>query len=1492
MTENHPEFLNAFSRGANRDDNPEIIFSQAGNGFYLDGRNARVTGKTIEKMKGEERIWPNATNAVGYKCIGSVSVNENIVEFWAPINPTFDGIVRVNGVVVLASPAFELRVDYPLQIAKNQSSNFSEVAITDKRSVPYVFNIDDMVDSLSTAPNKYFSNFNPELYQVNLQSTLDTVSFIELKNVGSGGGLPVGHYSYQMRYVTDEGDRTAWSHPTPMIPVVQSLSNDSYWYPSIKTFGGPPNPSSVTSFAPLLRFRVTNLFNYSYIEIKRTPYNNGAGIEYTSNGIIVAKIPVSPGEISVREFLDPSDSNVNVPLSADDESQVLSIIKTAGSVRYIDNRLVFGDIEYPSRETNLTFKQINGREGFPVMDNLLKEGYCDPWNHVYRKKYMAGEIYGFAAVVFDGVGTPSFAQKFNQLKAYQFPNRRDVTLAETNDYSLNGNVKAANNLFTVGQTHEVFNLNEAVAKADRCSFKNIIEKGRVVGATGTKTTSSTFGVNQDCNQTDAEIENYGANVSATNLVSVSYQPFIPTGQNDRNVQGHNYIVNTKVAQDKAIVDPIPNPSDQKDYTPRAFSPNYFSTGICIPGVQNFPSWAKAFSVVRTNPAGRVVCQGLGFYKLNPGRFKFIIDDSLATKELNKFWFFSPDMANGIVSSETINDIIQNPQNYAVQFVSPLGFFSEWYSAEHRLSLTNPERDRCIDMVTYVRMLRDLANNPQINPHEAPGFGVSGGDGYNYVRHEVYRNTGASSTAFSSSPQQGNKIVNLTSLTRISEGRGNYMELLVGENIYATGSVGGTSTSSFNDANMKNWTEPIYMINIIRTGATITDKSRQEYVSTGHYQKLQSIIGKSTGLPNQRFILVDERWEDCIPAPRSTQFGANIDRYIYIKKPDGSEERWINATYYTGGALATLIANINSNLLPNVSGIYRHVNIDNKDRFFEIVFDDVNFIPPVDSLIVVKYDDTAPIRVFGGDTYVGESIFAPIDRQASARDDAAETQFAFGIGLPYRDFKINPRYYTIRKAGASVNEIQDKEWFTLGFIRQLCVMFTCEARSAIHLAHEGDYPNKFFPATHYVIRPNRWDPDKGYYDNHVFDDYGDDYTQNERYFWKWGGFRFLPQNNPDYSTWHKTGFFSRPDVGFEEVTKYPTAFMWSLSRAINVQDAPGLRTFPYNNRYIVDDDQGAVKYLWSSISERGENLYSFHNTGVCILLTKKSILSDVNGKDIGYLAADGFVQGHLWLSREIGMYDKMWRGAAEGHVVMPQENGIETKTEAIFFPSKNSVYVLMNNTIRDIGRADYHRKVYDEGLVKVQPGVATHVTGIFNNYTQQYWLHINNGDDLNNTFMFGSRTMSWHGMNDFKYDKFTVTHNRIFGHRNLETFELGKGWIVNGEPVRFEVITGAAPEQQYDKEFIRVRINSNNKPTRIEFFKSISGNLQCAIDPAIQGPFYLKNYRGYENYIPRIDASESPQRSRFQQRLIIYKIIHNLAEEFVLIDSVIQYKKLK
>lgn len=1496
MNSNDPIHITTVHKGCDTDNDPEITCANPETGVYLDGHNTRPvsidsnTGAN-EKIKGELILYPNTTGLTNYVCIGSIIVIDFLFEVWVDNVGSGPVFCMVDGVVVASSTAFGWDKNHPLQMDRNQSPLNPEVFITDFQVPPYIFNVEDMVDSLTSDPNKYFTAFDPLLYQVNLQSPLDRPVFVGLVNVGGGGGRPVGQESYSMRYSSEEGDRTNWSIDTPLIPIMEGLSSDSIQYPWAKTYGGPPNPSSVTSFAPHIRFRVNNIYNYDFIEIRRTSYNQGAGINFVPQGVIVAKVAIDKGEISVRDYIDPADSNTNILISDVEANQQLAEIEAAKSIHYFDRRTVLMNVKLASKESDLQFLEINGKQGFPIIESMGTASHKDPWNHVNRRSYMGGEKYGFGIVGFDGVGSTGFVTKVTDLKNFQYPNRRDEIATETNDYSLNGAVRAATTQVNhVGQTHEVFDLVNAVAKADKCSFKNIMRSGTTLGLTGSKPINK---VTEDCDENVGQVENHGANTGTVGTtVTVSYQPFTPVAQSDSDVTGHDYIVNPKVYAKSTGFGSgcTTNDADRYDYAPHGFAPNYHAHGMMVAGITNFPKWMKAFSVVRSDAAGRVVCQGLGFYSMVKAQYLLVSDNSLAGKSTNKLWFYSPDLEQGIVSDSVVNDIIDNPQNYAIQMISPLGFFSEVYTFEN--SETNCTRDRLIDMVSYIRMIRDSQDDPRINRHEDPSMGIGDG-GFRYPDYDKYRNISQNPMHFANSPDKGNRIFNLSNVRRKVEGRGQFIELETVGDIYGAPLTGGSSDRNFDDDGLKNFTEPMYIVNIIRTGANVPDTDIQKYKPTDHYQKLESIIGKGNGLPGQSYLLVDERWDDCIPSPLPGQFGSATDRFIYVKSTDGTYKKWINVTYKTAAQVTAITSAITANGVygTDVYGVYTHTNINGQSRFFSIDFFITGFDPPADNFIIVRYDNTAPIRVFGGDTYIGETIFSPMDGKADANADAAETQFAFGIGFPYFKWKINQRDYIIRKTTASLNVIQDSAELQLGYIRQMTAMFCVESRIGIHLAHNLQSPNQFFPNINYVMRANRWDDSKSTTDNGIYQGYVDDYTNDEIAQWQYGGFRFLQQINPDYSCEAPKKYFSKPAFGFVEKTDFITRVMWSLSRAINIQNSPGLRTFPANNSFDIDDNFGEIKFSYDDTTQHGENLYSITEKGICLLITKKSILSDLNAGQIAYMSADTFINAQYWLNKEIGMMDEMWRSAVVSFV--PVGDGPEqTRVKALFFANARSVFRFMGNQVMDIWGS--YNKVYNEGLATLTPGYTTKVVSGYNTFYQEYWLYLKN-EDVDTCFVYGQDTGMWYGTNDFKFDRITSSPTVVYGSRNLETYELNEGYIINGAPIESRLTGGASPQPFLDKEFIAIRVNSlvGQKPTAVKFYKQLGGPVQCELSQGTQSSsLYMKNYNGWEGQIPRIQTSVNVARPRLQQRLIIWEIIHNLESEFKIISVGTQWKKIK
>lgn len=1509
--ESHPYHMSSFSLGANTSDEKEIVGSKEGSGEYIIGRNQRSTsseGNTgdSEKIRGEELFYQQNVSGV-YKCIQAITVNRNIVEFWASPTTGFAPFIRVNGIVVLKSINLLFNVNNPLQLDRNETEPGGEVFVTDNVIPPMIFNVDDMVSSLTTNPNKYFLNFDPTLYSVNLFIPLDIPVFVEVANVGGGGGLPVGTYSYQLRYSNKEGDRTNISQRTPQIPIVENFSSQStFFYPGSKTYGQDSNPDSGTRYGIKLRFRVNNLQGYDFVEIIRTAYNTNGGISFVPAPTVVAKVGIFNGEISVREFIDPQESNTSLVLSDSDITREITFINAAKAIRYFDRRLILMNVELASKESQLEFLHLNGKEMFPVIDNLGVIGYSDPYNFVNRRNYLGGEKNGWGVQLYDGVGGLGFTTKVTNFTDYKIPDRRETTSAETDLYSYGGVVKTTNIFNQLTNTHEVFDLVNAAEKQDKCSFKNIYHNLKASFILGTRNTST---VKEDCDESDGEIETHGAKVYEFINVGPYYHPFTPVRANDTDVSGHNYIVNTQVCKSDAVVIPafIDPPADKRSaYSPNIFGPRYFSKGMALTGIDNFPSWAKSFSIVKTDPARRVIAQGLGMYQMIPANFTVTGSSKLTTKESDSFWFFSPDIENGIVSGKIIDDIIESPGNYSIQFVSPLGFASEVYSFD--ANNIYPHRDRCVDMMVYARMQRDLNSDWQINPMEDPNMGFNGGDGYNYVGYGKWRNVSQQPGTFTGI-DGGNTEFEIASVQRITEGRGSYMSIrLNGASLYGAESTGGSDDVAFDDEGMKNFTEPFYMVNIIQSGAIVRDQNIENYRVTNHYQKLESIIGQGNGLVDQKLILVDERWEDCIPALSSSHPTAATDRFVYIKRATTSlVEKWINVTFKTPAQIAVISNAINTtgSYLGSITGMYRHEDIEGNGRFFNIIFNVTGYYPSQGDLILVRYDNTAPIRFWGGDTVIGESVFAPIDREASANGAglvsdilnlAPETQFQFGIGFPYRLWKINPRYYQIRrtKSGALGNVIQDRNWGYLGLVRQMCVMFTAESKIALPYAHNNDYPLQFFPLIHYVIRPHRWDSDLSLSDNNIYPEYAIDYGADEINQWKWGGFRFRQNINPDYSALPPKEFVSKPEFGYIGKTRFTTRIMWSLPRQINEQNTPGLKTFPANNSFDIDDNQGEIKYAYSATTDKGENIYAFTNKGICLLVTKKSILSDLDAGQLAYMSADTFVTQQYWINKEVGMFDQMWRSASEGYINISLQDGSETRSEAIFFANNESVFRMMNNELKDIGRIGYHNTIYTKVLNNIQPGYATGVTGFFDKYHQEYWLNVN--DSLSNTIrtdVFGNKNGRWYGYYDYTFDKFISLNNRSFGLRSAQTYELGLGFKINNQNIVYEIVGAVSPKQPSDKEFIRIRINSGNetKPQKVEFYKTYEGNIIAIIDSSL-GPFYLKKYRGYEGYIPRQLLSVNVNRPRVQGRVIIYKITHDQPEDFRIIDVGIQYKEIK
>lgn len=1565
--QHHPKKIDLYGKGADRDTDKEL--ESLDEGTYLDAKNMRTVDEngntgSVSKLKGEVLFYPNIDNRciagtgaplpTTYKCTASIEVNQHLFEIWAD-NSGGDSYIRIDGQIVLMSPDFPATHDNPFQWAKNESCVGGEVYLTDFKVSPMFFNILDLLKNSGleggVCTEKYFNDFNIKESILTVTKALDHPVFIKLDSGGTGydavlgaGDMTVGYYAYSTRLVTADGDRTAWSVPTPQIPMIINDDREcTPIHPRLKSFGAVAGTESTLGIH--VRVRINNENNFDFLELRRDSWNLEDPIGVPAISEIAGKIDILNGQVSVMDILDKN--GFEETLSQEEIISEIAGLERAKAIRYFNNRLYLMNIEYGSKDItdNIDFLTSNDNEMFPTIQKMGTEGHGDPYQHAYYKGTATGEKHGYAIIAYDEQGENTYAIPVPNFDNYQYPNRRDPVSVDTLNNSYFGTVRAADTNGNINQTHEVFDNVNAIAKDDLCSWANILEgeSDILVNNPKKEIIAGLNKYNSDCGDIP---DAYKGGLLNGFVVchKLGWKPFKPTNQlddcEDEDTAGAGYIINPEVSTTISEV------GGEEDYRPKGFGIDYFANGMALQGLNTstLPSWVKAFSVVRTESAGRVVAQGMGHYSLISAGGGQGLDDS-TRKETNTIWFYSPDLdpLTG-ADPDVIGDISANPSSYGVQFVSPLGFFTEVYNFDNAQGLFDVS-DNLVDMVTYHRIISDKHEPPlfpppigfvnqaaEINPKEHVDTGIVDNDRY-YVGYGKWRNNEQfSSSVFDVNNPQGNQVLSIDSggVTEINEGRGRYWSIRLTEAFYDWINPNqGVFSTGFYDKGTRDWHEPTYMINIVKLSAEVPDENVTTYIPTGHYQKLESTIGLSDGSDNQSYPLVDERWEDCIVTVNGVVNNPYLseDRYIYLVDSTGAQNAWVNVTQKSTIDILSILTDLQSNGVAvvggkSVYGVYRDSeSTEDTAPIYSIDFDWFNtsynrkfFVPDVDFRIVVKYDNRFPVRVFGGDINVGEAIFSPLDKKFDKRSGIADGSDVFDLNTsyPYPKFNINPRTFIVNNSegfgfGGTLNRIQNANTFKVSSafppvapssIRQLCSVFTVESRinltyafnietSDIDPEASSSNSTQFFPLRNYIMRPNKWNDDsftsgtdEDIYtdDNVLFSQYGDAYGK-EWNNWGWGGFRFQPQTNLDYSKLNRTkNLSSVPAVGFEEQNKYCTRIIWSEQRPINIQDSPTVRTFPSQNAYDISDDTGAITRAFDAISGKGNNLYSFTEGGICLLLVDKRVIHEINADELATVGSDiGGILNQLWISKRTGIPDEFWRGVAEFDNTM-------------FFSNRDSSFAFSDNNPEDIGRAKYHSKLRQEYLENVGDGFATPMTATYNVLHREYWLSLNvNKQSTENVLMFGTQQLHWQGSNEHLFDQYLTVDNTLYGMRDNETYKLNDGFIMNGSDSFESYLIGVTtPAQVVDKEFIRIRVASNVKPTKIEFFNSVeqalAGDVQCELSAT-----QLKDYYGYEQYIPR--KLLAPH-FRVQGRLLVYKIIHNLAEDFKVVSTEVQYKPLK
>jgi hypothetical protein len=1701
-----------YAKGANRDLDDELM--ALAEGQYIDACNMRTNpmdgdNSSAKKIKGEVSLYPNIDNrcnigtglplSTSYECIGVSEINRNIVEFWADAAEVEPSMIRVNGQIVLMSDEFPIQAKYPLQIAKNESCIGGEVYITDYNVTPMIFNIKDLLlnsgidvgTEQGDCTTKYFADFNLEEYLLILTRAVDRAAFVKL-DAGGGAvydkifgtlGLNVGYASWSFRYVTTAGDRTAWSAPTPLCPIIKRSSSGCTNFPYVQSISKDPDTSSPSIFGAHIKFRVNNEDNYDFIEVRRDSWDAGGILGAPPTSVIAGFYDLIDGQFGIIDILDKGGSEEI--LTVDDVTEVMAAVSRAKAIRYFNEKLYLMNIEYGSRDIDAEVTLIGedtNTPAFPTVQKIFKAGHSDPYTGAYYKSNMRGEKEGYAIILWDDQGQWTYAKKITGAENYENPSRRFVTTSEADGTSYLGTVRAANTDGEVSQTYEVFDLADATQKTDLCSWKNIIvEAGTGAGLINpykiaANVQGALSGILSSCPTLPTDLEPtlpiLTPSVRGGTIGTQLYAPYsqdggCSAGAGTTNGFGHDYIVNPEVK--------ISSTGGRFENNPNGFSPNYYSLGTAFKGVNvdaaDFPKWATAFSIVKTPSAGKVVAQGLGFYDM-------ITADNLGTggntkKETNSFAIYFPDLdAETGINPTVIEEMKTNPASFAIELVSPLGFFSEIFSFDNNFAVD----DGRVDMISYCRIIRDDSNgvNTSINPQEFNTMGIKddpnplGTGGSRYVAYGKWRAESQFASQFGDG-QNGERYFDLSTTTTITEktvGGGQTYYILTSD--LATGGWYRENTAGadhqFNRDNVRNWHEPVYAVNIIRRAANIPDTNTTDYLYAGHYQKIKSLIGISDGTVSQIYPLVDERWEDCIQKYSGQVQNAydTLERFVRVKDASGNIRRWLNVDNKSAIDLTTILTSLQATGSHDVTdtsgtytiyGVYRSTQgSDATAPTFDIVFNWFDttysrefFLPDNGDEIYVYYDKRIPIRVFGGDTWINENVWALQDNRFDSNSNTVVEgeDFKLNVAFPHLIYKLNDRIYIANRT-TGINKIQDNNTFefsrsdgtTQARMRQMILMWTAETRINLSFAFNNendlsvtpDRNSEYFPLKNYIIRPYAWDAsnftgsvEDAMDDNNMSTDYTDVYGR-EFNLWGWGGFRYRQRVNIDYSKYDNTRRYnSVPQVGFEEQNLFCTRIIWSNPRPINVQNTPTVRTFPEDNVFDLDDGTGEIKFAWSADSAKGNNLYALTDSGVALLLVDKRILSEINANELATIGSDvGGILSTLWLDREVGMSDEMWRSAAEYR-------------NRLYWVNNDSAFSLEANVISDIGRVGYHSKIYPEYIEKMDSGYTDYVTGVYDVLHDEYWVNFKKGgqniqshtfqsrlqvvDDLygdgafsgsyfgvaegetleltilsdvvgvsgsgvllggttgnllrnqvcikvaqaspypisvwgfigttltllvtlnqgecscfkatfeensdggvsdvidswkvteceiesfacptlawqENTKYSATRRSSlgaWQGGFDYNFDRYLSFDNKTYGMRDAETFLLDEGRIINGQQIEAFVIQASVPAQFKDKEFIRIRINSDNKPVKVEFFNDLpqllAGNVQAELD-TVTNPLALKDYYGFEQFIPRKTAAP---KNRMQGRLLIFKIIHNLDEDFRVSTTDVQYKLLK
>lgn len=1466
-------------------------------------RPGSITGAAggAEAVKGEELSYPSP-GGDGYVLIGSCTCNNRVVEFWASslydTDPVlYAPIVRIDGVVVAQSQNIPYRFDRPLQIAvvdnlfgnsiaQNQQPDGTVlgrgvVYPADHNSDPLYWDVEQLV---AIDPAYFGDAYTIAQNSVNLLSIPEFP--VHTRNVEVGtDGLLTGQYSYSLRYVTPAGDRTNIGPETPLISVPLNQHPIAPWqqnqYPGVLTIGG--DPEQPTGYGIELQFRVDNQFGFSKVEIVRRRLNTADNLPVLE---VVGVVPIVPGQVSIETFVDPQDA-ISTPeiITEEEVAQRLIAVNKPKTVEYSDRRLTYANFEsQPRTVADIEFVERNGQTVFPITQGVYtrlgspgnyidwNDGYSDPVNNTYLKSYVRGEKYGLGVMFWDQYSSTSYVTEVDQVpdEGYQFPNRLDPKTGNSLTFSDAQLVAPTVDPLTIAPTFDAFQ------QGDKAK-------------------------NHPENEIPA-YQGYGA-ITVNGGANGDFLPWGPTNPITLDSPGVDSNDQTRMSQ-SPVSWGCATSDDSEEYAINGaiWAPRHHALGGAISGITNIPSRIKAFSVMRTAPAGRVIAQGIACYIIRseispvPPALPFVY-----AKDSNSFRILIPDFLNGSVSLDLIDRFESNASGFKLQFVRPVGFYTELY---------NP-----IDFVSYAGIQRDAGEVN--NGLQAPAGQTQG---YNdQVGYNAWR-TLTPTPGVWNVPEGGNKEFDIQNVS-VSNNQNGYTSWAV----TVDGDVFEHLTTlqnedSANDTSFRDFTEPWYIVNIIAPDAEVSNDSIDRYINTGTHIKTESCIGVSNGQSGQTFTLLNERRGDVYadpstwPSPPVSPATGAYNRYIYIEVnnqsvpylcvTDNSE-----ASTYQAAILTQLNAGQTYTMDDGteIHGVYEFVDTNDwtsssrRDYTGEVRFGFWGLtpvpVPPQNARIVVRYNPNEPIKFFGGDATVTPSLgFLYNNMYLALGTDQVigGTYNAQGAPIPYRAWRRNANYQMMLNTASAVSS--DTIMPSLR-ARQWAVYFDCERRSAPRFLTGNPIQQGPFewPRMGYIIKPYSANSSE-YTDNGLG---GNTYPSGWFQYplvtvngvpavrpdsWPqapFGGFLWQGSINQSYTQQSPVSGFGIPfdEIGgLQDRNYFPTGLIASLEVDPLLQDSPGLRTFLDLNLKTISEENGEIKTIASALAGGQRNLYAWTDRGVARILTSKNILTGASGEIISTQAVSNYWGEEMWLSRNIGVPDQMWQFFVKGFA--PAGDGY---ADSFFWADRNSVYRMVGDNIMDIGREKF--LAYLLPILRNYPrSYVPGTSGFYNRKYNEAWMSLNlptrvPGVNEKTLVVYNPEINSWNGRYTYQFDGYTQRGNTVYGHRNLETYQLDQGYLISGGNRSASITVPMAVDRNNDidtfKEFLRWRV-VGSKPDSIEILDP-DFVVMCRMDAATNGsPLWVKEYDGWEGWASRTLSSYDPDRKLPQKRYFYLRLIWNTA----------------